>query len=157
MKGRVYKRGESWYYRFDIEPDSLTGKRRQVNGSGYRTEREAWKECRAAMADHEKGRLVTSSRRKVGEALDEWLTRIEHSIKPSMVQNWRNYAAYYVVPYIGSREVRTSTGPSATRCTPSSSPRGGSRPGRSSRRARRPSTCVGLPRMAGKCPVAVQL
>jgi hypothetical protein len=110
MKGRVYKRGESWYYRFDIEPDPLTGKRRQVNGSGYRTEREAWKECRAAMADHEKGRLVTSSRHKVGEALDEWLTRIEHSIKPSMVQNWRNYAAYYVVPYIGSRDVRDIDG-----------------------------------------------
>ena len=54
------------------------------------------------MADYEKGRLVSSSRRKVGEALDEWLTRIEHSIKPSMAQNWRNYAAYYVVPYIGS-------------------------------------------------------
>ena len=38
---------------------------------------------------------------QVGDALEEWLTRIEHSIKPSMVQNWRNYAAYYVVPYIG--------------------------------------------------------
>jgi hypothetical protein len=96
--------------RFDIEPDPLTGKRRQVNGSGYRTEREAWKECRAAMADHEKGRLVSSSRRKVGEALEEWLTRIEHSIKPSMVQNWRNYAAYYVVPYIGQRDVQEING-----------------------------------------------
>jgi integrase len=110
MKGRVYKRGKSWYYRFDIEPDPLTGKRRQVNGSGYRTEREAWKACRDAMAEHEKGRLVSSSRRKAGEALDEWLTRIEHSIKPSMAQNWRNYAAYYVVPYIGSRDVREIDG-----------------------------------------------
>jgi hypothetical protein len=43
-------------------------------------------------------------------ALDEWLTRIEHSIKPSMAQNWRNYAAYYVVPYIGSRDVREIDG-----------------------------------------------
>jgi integrase len=110
MKGRVYRRGKSWYYRFDIEPDPLTGRRRQVNGSGYRTEREAWKACRDAMADHEKDRLVSSSRRKVGEALDEWLTRIEHSIKPSMVQNWRNYAAYYVAPYIGSRDVREING-----------------------------------------------
>jgi hypothetical protein len=40
----------------------------------------------------------------------EWLTRIEHSIKPSMAQNWRNYAAYYVVPYIGSRDVREIDG-----------------------------------------------
>jgi integrase len=110
MKGHVYRRGKSWYYRFDIEPDPLTGKRQQVNGSGYRTEREAWKACRDAMADHEKDRLVSSSRRKVGEALDEWLTRIEHSIKPSMVQNWRNYAAYYVAPYIGSRDVREING-----------------------------------------------
>ena len=24
MKGHVYRRGKSWYYRFDIEPDPLT-------------------------------------------------------------------------------------------------------------------------------------
>jgi integrase len=88
----------------------VTGKRQQVNGSGYRTEREAWKACRDAMADHEKDRLVSSSRRKVGEALNEWLSRIEHSIKPSMAQHWRNYAAYYVAPYIGSRDVREING-----------------------------------------------
>ena len=45
-----------------------------------------------------------------GEALDEWLTRIEHSIKPSMAQNWRNYAAYYVIPYIGQRDVQEIDG-----------------------------------------------
>ena len=105
MKGRVYKRGTIWYYRFDIEPDPLTGNRRQVNGSGYATEREAWKECRAAMTDHEKGRTVKITKRKVAAALEEWLTRIEHSIKPSMAQNWRNYANYYVIPYIGGRDV----------------------------------------------------
>jgi integrase len=110
MKGRVYKRGKTWYYRFDIEPDPLTGRRRQVNGSGYTTERETWKACRDAMADHEKGRAVRSARHKVADALEEWLTRIEHSIKPSMVQNWRNYAAYYVTPYIGQRDVRDIDG-----------------------------------------------
>ena len=99
-----------WSYLFNIEPDPLTGKRRQANGSGYRTEREAWKECRAAMAEYETGRVVSSSRRKVADALDEWLTRIEHSIKPSMVQNWRNYAAYYVIPYIGQRDVQDING-----------------------------------------------
>ncbi len=48
--------------------------------------------------------------RKVGPALDEWLTRIEHSIKPSMAQNWRNYAKYYVIPYIGDRDVQDIDG-----------------------------------------------
>jgi Arm DNA-binding domain len=38
MKGHVYKRGKNWSYLFDIEPDPLTGKRQQANGSGFKTE-----------------------------------------------------------------------------------------------------------------------
>ena len=103
MKGRVYKRGNGWYYRFDGDPDPLTGKRQQVNGSGFKTEREAWKECRAAITEYEKGRVVKATKHKVAAAFDEWITRVEHSVKPSMAQNWRNYAKYYVIPYIGAR------------------------------------------------------
>ncbi len=110
MKGHVYKRGKYWSYLFDIDPDPLTGQRRQSNGSGFKTEREAWKACRAAMAEYDKGRIISSSHRKVADALEEWLTRIQHSVKPSMLQNWRNYAAYYVVPYIGQRDVQEIDG-----------------------------------------------
>jgi len=110
MKGHVSKRGKAWAYWFDIDPDPLTGKRRQLTKTGFRTEKEAWKDCRAAIAEYEKGHVVTASRRKVAAALDEWLTRIEHSIKPSMAQNWRNYANYYVVPYIGQRDVQEIDG-----------------------------------------------
>jgi integrase len=88
----------------------LTGKRRQQTKSGFNSEREAWKQCRAAIADYEKGRVVSSSRHKVGDAIEEWLSRIEHSIKPSMVENWRKYAKYYVVPYIGQRDVQEIDG-----------------------------------------------
>jgi integrase len=110
MKGHVYKRGDTWTYRFDTDPDPLTGIRHQPSKGGFRTERDAWKACRAAMDDYEKGRIVKASRRKVGEALEEWLTRIEHSVKPSMVQNWRNYARYYVIPYMGKRDVQEIDG-----------------------------------------------
>jgi integrase len=110
MKGHVSRRGNSFAYWFDIDPDPLTGKRRQQTKSGMESEKVAWKECRAAMTEYEKGRLVKASRRQVGEALTEWLTRIEHSIKPSMTQNWRNYAAYYVIPHIGLRAVQDIDG-----------------------------------------------
>jgi integrase len=110
VKGHVYRRGKNWSYLFDIEADPLTGVRRQANGSGFKTEREAWKACRTAMADYDKGRVVRSSRRKVAAALQEWLDRIEHSIKPSMAQNWRNYTAYYVIPYIGQRDLQDIDG-----------------------------------------------
>jgi integrase len=110
MKGHVSKRGKTWAYWFDIDSDPLTGKRRQQTRSGFKSEKEAWRECRTAIADYERGRPVTASRRKVAAAFDEWLNRIEHSIKPSMAQNWRNYAAYYVIPYIGQRDVQEIDG-----------------------------------------------
>ena len=96
MKGHVSKRGKTWAYWFDIDLDPLPGKRRQKTPSGFKTEEAAWKACRDAIKDYERGLVVSATRRKAGPALDEWLTRIEHSIKPSMAQNWRNYAKYYV-------------------------------------------------------------
>ncbi len=110
MKGHVSRRGKGWAYWFDIEPDPLTGKRRQQTKSGFESERQAWKACREAMADHDKGRLVRASRRTVAGAMTEWLARVEHSLKPSMVQNWRNYADYYVIPYVGARPVQDIDG-----------------------------------------------
>lgn len=110
MKGHVSKRGRTWAYWIDIDPDPLTGKRREQTRSGFASEREAWQACREAIADYEGGRTVKPSRRTVGDALTEWLARVEHSIKPSMVQNWRNYAAYYVIPYIGNRVVQDIDG-----------------------------------------------
>ncbi len=110
MKGHVARRGKAWAYWFDIDPDPLTGSRRQQTKSGFRTDKEAWKECRKAIADYERGQVIDTTKRKVEVALDDWLTRIEHSIKPSMAQNWRDYAKHYVVPYIGQRGVHEITG-----------------------------------------------
>jgi integrase len=110
MKGRVHRRGSTWSYRFDIDPDPLTGRRRQTSKGGFRTEREAWQACRAAMRDYEHGRYVRQHRRTVEEAVTEWLERIRHSLKPSMAKHWQNYIAYYVVPHIGRRLVQDVDG-----------------------------------------------
>jgi integrase len=110
MKGRVYRRGGTWSYRFDIDPDPLTGRRRQASKGGFRTEREAWQACRTAMQDYEHGRYVRQFRRTVEEALTDWLERIRHSLKPSMAKHWQNYIAYYVVPHIGRRMVQDVDG-----------------------------------------------
>src|SRR6266536_5186347 len=110
MKGHVYRRGSTWAYRFDVDADPLTGVRRQTGKGGFRTEREAWQECRTAMRDYERGRYAQRSKRTVEQALTEWLERIRHSIKPSMVKNWQNYMAYYVIPHIGPRGVQEIDG-----------------------------------------------
>jgi hypothetical protein len=46
MKGYVSRRGKTWAFWFDIDPDPLTGKRRQQTRSGFKSEKEAWQECR---------------------------------------------------------------------------------------------------------------
>jgi Arm DNA-binding domain/Phage integrase, N-terminal SAM-like domain len=110
MRGHVYKRGKRWSYLFDIDPDPLTGKRRQGNGSGFHTEKEAWAACRKAIQDYETSRLVQPSKRTVEQALNEWLTQVRHAVKPSMWKNWRNYSDYYVIPHIGGRKVQDIDG-----------------------------------------------
>ena len=110
MKGHVSRRGTSWAYWFDIDPDPLTGNRRQLTKSGFKKEKDAWSACRDEIKEYERRQVIDTTKRKVGDALLEWLTRIEHSIKPSMVQNWRDYATNYVIPYIGNRGVHEIEG-----------------------------------------------
>jgi integrase len=106
VKGHVQRRGKTYRYFFDGDPDPLTDKRRQVTKGGFATEREAWTACREAMADHEQGRLVRQNRRTVEQLVEEWLSRRQHSVKRSMHANYRNYFRYYVHPYIGHRRAQ---------------------------------------------------
>jgi hypothetical protein len=41
MRGAVYKRGSTWTWHFDIDPDPLTGRRRQRTKGGYKTKKTA--------------------------------------------------------------------------------------------------------------------
>ena len=103
MKGHVLRRGMKWAYMFDGPPDPLTRKRRQITKSGFETEAEAWKACRKAMQQAEAGRLVRSSKRKLGEFLtDEWLPAMKHVIKPTTLASYEVYARAYVVPILGN-------------------------------------------------------
>jgi Arm DNA-binding domain len=46
---------------FDIEPDPLTGRRRQQTKSGFESEKEAWRACRDAMSDTTTLSLICAS------------------------------------------------------------------------------------------------
>ena len=103
MKGHVLRRGMKWAYMFDGPPDPLTRKRRQITKSGFETEAEAWKACRKAMQQAEAGRLVRSSKRKLGEFLtDEWLPAMKHVIKPTTLASYEDYTRAYIVPVLGN-------------------------------------------------------
>ncbi|UNB50921.1 Arm DNA-binding domain-containing protein [Mycolicibacterium sp. YH-1] len=66
MKGYVQKRGSTWYYKFRLpQKDPATGRYIWISKGSFDAEREAWKACRDAMRDGDRGRIVKPSTRTV--------------------------------------------------------------------------------------------
>src|SRR5271156_5975097 len=72
-----------------------------VSRGGFSTEKEAWKACREAMRDADRGRIVSPSTRTVAQFLIEWFAAVEASLDATTWQNWKDYARADVVPRIG--------------------------------------------------------
>ena len=66
MKGSVHRRGSKWYYKFrSPEREPSTGTYPWITKGGFGTEKEAWKACRDAMREADRGRVVKPSSQKV--------------------------------------------------------------------------------------------
>lgn len=106
LQGTVYARGKTWVYLIELGPDPLTGKRRRDYGSGFRSERDAWDALAEANSKLRSGTHVKRSSRTVAEFLEEWLTAVKISLKPTTYSNYRSYAEHYIIPIIGSRDLQ---------------------------------------------------
>jgi integrase len=110
VSGNVSRRtsGE-WQYRFDIEPDPLTGNRRRLTKSGYATKREASLAMSKAVTAYEQGRHVKRNRRSVEDFLNEWHTAVRSALRPTTWVNYRDYLDAYVIPVIGQTALQDLT------------------------------------------------
>ena len=107
MKGAVYQRGSKWYYKFRVpQRDPSTGRYPWITKGGYDTEREAWKACREAMREADRGRVVKPSTRTVAQFLTEWLTAVEPTLDATTWRSWSDYARAYVIPHIGAERLQ---------------------------------------------------
>ncbi len=107
MKGSVYPRGKTWTYRFlGPEAEPATGKYPTISKGGFVTEKEAWKACRDAMREADRGRVVRPSIRTVAQFLAEWFAAVQASLDATTWQNWKDYADAYVVPRIGEQKLQ---------------------------------------------------
>ncbi|WP_232100555.1 Arm DNA-binding domain-containing protein [Mycolicibacterium litorale] len=103
----MYHRGAKWYYKFrSPQRDPATGTYPWITKGGFDTEREAWKACRDAMRDADRGRIVKPSTRTVGEFLTEWLTAVEPTLDATTWRSWSDYARWYVIPHIGGERLQ---------------------------------------------------
>ncbi|WP_319449763.1 MULTISPECIES: tyrosine-type recombinase/integrase [unclassified Mycobacterium] len=107
MKGAVFQRGPTWYYKFRApDPDMATGRYPWITKGGFRTEKEAWKSCRDAMRKADDGRVVQPTARSVAQFFEEWFAGVEPTLDATTWQNWKDYARLYVVPRIGGERLQ---------------------------------------------------
>jgi integrase len=110
MRGAVYKRGSTWTWHFDVDPDPLTGRRRQRTKGGYKTKKAAEQALAEAMAQWRSGRLPQRSTHTLGHFLqEEWLPAVKPRLRPSTWANYRTYTAAYVVPVLGQVKLQALT------------------------------------------------
>lgn len=126
MKGHVYQRGSSWYYRFRSLEMNEKGNPSWITKGGFKTEKEAWSACRDAMAETERGRYVKRSRRTVTAFFDEWLPAIKMSVDAKTWDNWSTLCRVYVKPRIGSGALQELSAPALMSSTASCFPMAGS-------------------------------
>jgi integrase len=110
MRGAVYKRGSTWTWHFDIDPDPLTGRRRQRTKGGYQTKKAAEQALAEAIGQWRTGRLPQRSTHTLSHFLQqEWLPAVKPRLRPSTWANYRTYTAAYVVPILGQIKLQALT------------------------------------------------
>ena len=102
----VYKRGNKWAYRVELERDSLTNARQWEYQSGFATEDEAWGAGMKAKSDHKRGLRVVPSKRTLADFMTEWMAAIQDTVKSSTYVNYSDYQEAYVLPVIGKKPLQ---------------------------------------------------
>src|SRR6266511_838198 len=119
MRGAVYKRGSTWTWHFDIDPDPLTGRRRQRTKGGYQTKKAADQALAEAIGQWRAGRLPQRSTHTLSAFLQqEWLPAVRPRLRPSTWANYRTYTAAYVLPVLGQVKLQALTPCNSTTSTP---------------------------------------
>lgn len=90
MRGSVVRKGARYFVKFELDPDPLTGKRRQKWHSGFNTKREAEKARVDLLSKFDRGEFVEPTQQTLADYLTEWLKAIEHTVRPQRLVRERN-------------------------------------------------------------------
>ena len=108
MRGRVFRRGETWSFVVDLPP-APDGRRRQRQKGGFRTRKEAEAALAALLTDVQKGSVLEPSRQTLAAYLDDWLASAAPSLRPTTVQGYETAIRNWIVPRIGGMRLQAVT------------------------------------------------
>lgn len=122
MRGSVLKKGDRWYVKIELDPDPVTGRRRQKWHSGFRTRRDAERARVDLLSKFDRGEYVEPSHQTVAEFFAEWLKTIEPTIRESTLESYARNVRLHVVRHIGSVRLTKVDAGVLNACTPRCSP-----------------------------------
>lgn len=104
MEGGVRKRGNAWYYYFDV--GKVNGHRKKIERKGGRTKKEALDSLRKALNEYENG-FVDNSKFTVEEYISDWLeTYIKENRKINTYNRYKTIIKNSILPYVGNIKLK---------------------------------------------------
>jgi len=111
MKGGVRKRGNTWYYYFDL--GIVEGKRKKIERSaeGAKTKAEAESVLRRKILEYENaGTVFKPSEMTVTDFLNFWQQEyVELKLKPNTQENYRLTIKNHILPHLGKYKLKSLT------------------------------------------------
>lgn len=102
MRGSVVKKGRRYFVKIELDPDPVTGKRRQKWHSGFRTKKEAERARVDLLSKFDRGEYVEPTSETVADFFEEWLVAIRPTLKESTWNGYRSKVRNHIVPYLGT-------------------------------------------------------
>jgi integrase len=109
MQGGVRKRGNNWYYYFDL--GKVDGKRKKIERKGGKTKKEAEAALRKALQEYESaGLLFEPSEISVADYMDYWLKNyVEMNCKYNTIDGYKRIIENHIKPALGSYKLKSIT------------------------------------------------
>jgi len=109
MTGGVRKRGDNWYYYFDL--GKVDGKRKKIERKGGKTKKEAEAALRKALQEYENaGLLFEPSEISVADYMDYWMKNyVEMNCKYNTIDGYKRIIENHIKPVLGSYKLKSVT------------------------------------------------
>lgn len=109
MQGRVRKKGNRWYYSFELGNED--GKRKRIERAGGATKKEALESLRKALTEYENaGTLISESNISVNEYFDYWFKEyVLLNCKPNTQNGYKRIIKNHIKPEIGIYKLKSIT------------------------------------------------
>ena len=109
MSGHIRKRGNKWYYSFEVA--SLDGNRRRIERVGGNTKKEAEHALRKSLSDYEEtGRVFEPSKASLADYMIFWLEEyVALNLSKNTYDNYKTTIDLHILPLLGNKRLSSLT------------------------------------------------